>query len=63
MLMSLLVSLSLAASAACAPPVATDRGEVRPVPAVTCCCRTYQGGMCCAETTSCGGIVPGCFCR
>ena len=30
---------------------------------VTCCCTTYQNTTCCAETTFCGGYVPGCICR
>lgn len=32
-------------------------------PGVTCCCQTFSGGMCCAETGYCGSVVPGCICR
>ena len=32
-------------------------------PGVTCCCQTFSGGMCCAETGYCGSVVPGCVCR
>jgi len=31
--------------------------------AVTCCCETIYGGTCCAESSMCGPIVPGCLCR
>lgn len=31
--------------------------------AILCCCPTYGGGTCCANTSFCtGGFVPGCLC-
>lgn len=27
-----------------------------------CCCRTFNGGMCCATQPQCYGFVPGCIC-
>ena len=36
---------------------------VRPAWAVTCCCRTSDGGMCCNEQSLCvGRMVWGCIC-
>lgn len=30
---------------------------------VLCCCTTFSGGTCCAQTTFCGAFVPGCLCK
>lgn len=29
---------------------------------VLCCCRTFNGGTCCAQVPICGEIIPGCLC-
>ena len=34
---------------------------LRPAWAVTCCCQTRDGGMCCNEQSMCTGIVWGCL--
>ncbi len=62
---ALLLSFSLAEAATCfkiSKPI--NQSRVQLVQQVQCCCRTFNGGQCCAMVSCCsGGFVPGCSCR
>jgi hypothetical protein len=54
------------------PHVKLKDGTIRPateidlasdILSVLCCCSKSDGNMCCAETSFCGGYVPGCYCN
>lgn len=61
---ALLLSLSSASAATCfkiSKPV--NQSRIQLAQQVQCCCRTFNGGQCCAMVSFCGGFVPGCICR